>query len=837
MAERTIKTKLLVRTDTTANWESENPILQANEFGFDSTVQAFKKGDGTTTWKNLEYVTDIRLANKTEIANANERVYLVIGNTTGTAGTWTGTNERITSYFDGLLINYKIGVAGGSSTTTLNINGLGAKTIYLRGTTKLTTHYEVGTMVLLSYNSSKGAFYSADYDANSYAYVRQYTTTTSAEYPMLMAYETTIPSSYDTKYVRKNSTIKANPSTGTITATTFKGSLNGNADTSTKATQDGNGNVISETYATKEELENAILNGGGSEQQWTPKTGDLVLTEPEYIYISSPLTPFAYYTIAEGRAVAEGMSIKVYKDPSLPTYTFAIFNGSDFEFEAPCEQTQYNNVYCISSMGGYALMPITMTPNDDVYFINETLETYYTKEEIDEKLTIIEDKFNNLDITDISDLPYELEAKVDKVSGKGLSTNDYTTAEKNKLAGISYGADVNVQSDWNDTNTSSDAFIKNKPKIPTKVTDLLDASNYATKQDLENLGSGSDSSILENDNTFTGDNWFEGEISFNNLIYVNSIGDSNGNFGQNGQVLTANNNGETEWRTPSGGSSSGTSYPEIGLEDSIYTDHSGTLSQDQYDAIIEAGGFISSIEKEGEGLNTPFLIDFSYETDLRLVLNIQQPQDYCIYYVCMYINKESLEYYTEYYYGYWLDEYASEIFWNMVQYVDITNGIQDWHIQYIQNNPTLKVKYNDNIYTPTQYNYDIENMTYSCIKNNNTTTFCKSLAIGWGHKSITQYECNLTGGVYDLLSLNIDLSSNSSGTLTLTIVSQLQGKEKIKIGTSNLYAILNFSSEYDIGETRNIITYSGCVGTDGGVKQIYFVIYPDNTYQVTVKSV
>lgn len=33
--------------------------------------------------------------------------------------------------------------------------------------------------------------------------------------------------------------------------------------------------------------------------------------------------------------------------------------------------------------------------------------------------------------------------KVDKVSGKGLSTNDYTTAEKNKLAGIYSGAEVN----------------------------------------------------------------------------------------------------------------------------------------------------------------------------------------------------------------------------------------------------------------------------------------------------------------------------------------------------------------------------------------------------------
>ena len=36
-----------------------------------------------------------------------------------------------------------------------------------------------------------------------------------------------------------------------------------------------------------------------------------------------------------------------------------------------------------------------------------------------------------------------LDTKVDKVSGKGLSTNDYTTAEKTKLAGIATGAQVN----------------------------------------------------------------------------------------------------------------------------------------------------------------------------------------------------------------------------------------------------------------------------------------------------------------------------------------------------------------------------------------------------------
>ena len=60
----------------------------------------------------------------------------------------------------------------------------------------------------------------------------------------------------------------------------------------------------------------------------------------------------------------------------------------------------------------------------------------------------------------------ELNKKVDKVDGKGLSTNDYTNAEKSKLAGVQAGAEKNVQSDWNQTNTSADDFIKNKPTIP-----------------------------------------------------------------------------------------------------------------------------------------------------------------------------------------------------------------------------------------------------------------------------------------------------------------------------------------------------------------------------------
>ena len=58
--------------------------------------------------------------------------------------------------------------------------------------------------------------------------------------------------------------------------------------------------------------------------------------------------------------------------------------------------------------------------------------------------------------------------------------NNFTTTLKNKLNGIATGAEINVQSDWNITDTSSDAFIKNKPSIPTKTSDLTNDSGFIT---------------------------------------------------------------------------------------------------------------------------------------------------------------------------------------------------------------------------------------------------------------------------------------------------------------------------------------------------------------------
>ena len=107
-----------------------------------------------------------------------------------------------------------------------------------------------------------------------------------------------------------------------------------------------------------------------------------------------------------------------------------------------------------------------------------------------------------------------LSNKVDKVTGKGLSTEDYTTSEKNKLANVESGAQANVQSDWNAT--SGDAKILNKPTLATVATSgsYNDLSNKPTiPTTLDDISDGS-TRKLSNYVTLNGDNTGSGSLSY-----------------------------------------------------------------------------------------------------------------------------------------------------------------------------------------------------------------------------------------------------------------------------------------------------------------------------------
>lgn len=113
--------------------------------------------------------SDIRITNSAP-------VYYIKGNADATAGTWTGTDSRISAYYEGLTVIF-VPQKAGASTTTLNINGLGAKTCYFTPSSKLTTHYAVGTPIMLTYYAD--TWRTADYDSNSDTWRGVYTNGTS----------------------------------------------------------------------------------------------------------------------------------------------------------------------------------------------------------------------------------------------------------------------------------------------------------------------------------------------------------------------------------------------------------------------------------------------------------------------------------------------------------------------------------------------------------------------------------------------------------------------------------------------------------------------------------
>lgn len=228
----------------------------------DLSGKLYLRSRSTSAWQSwVTYMTKTDLDAK---ANKTEGVFFIEGSgttdSTAKTSTWIGTSDRITAYYDGLTIRYKIGVAG-QSTVTLNINGLGAKTVYRFGTTKLTTQFPVGSIITLIYHEdlNDGCWVTNDYDANTNTQQRVYKTTGNVEYPITTRYNTTTGASYYAEYGRYSEGVTLNPSTNTITATAFKGKLTGNADTATKATQDASGNNIANTYAKKSNAEEWIF--------------------------------------------------------------------------------------------------------------------------------------------------------------------------------------------------------------------------------------------------------------------------------------------------------------------------------------------------------------------------------------------------------------------------------------------------------------------------------------------------------------------------------------------------------------------------------------------------
>ena len=147
--------------------------------------------------------------------------------TSDTAGKWTVSIPNITALYEGLTIKIRLKTSYNGSTNTLNVNGLGAKTIYWRYGSKLTSHYAKESVLMLTYTTDaissgtdrtgwiiENIYYSTDnYTLRDY-YTQYYPVTTLYRYQVCFV-------NCDNKLVPANSVSNSTATNKTLTTEAF----------------------------------------------------------------------------------------------------------------------------------------------------------------------------------------------------------------------------------------------------------------------------------------------------------------------------------------------------------------------------------------------------------------------------------------------------------------------------------------------------------------------------------------------------------------------------------------------------------------------------------------
>lgn len=163
---------------------------------------------------------------------------------------------------------------------------------------------------------------------------------------------------------------------------------------------------------------------------------------------------------------------------TVPTKTSQLNNDSTFQTSA---QVVAAINTAISKSGHASFQKVDAVPKADaaqeniLYLVMNTTTKHY---DIYAKIKGSSDSYT-MELLD--DTTVDLSVKVDKVAGKGLSTNDYTTAEKTKLAGIAEGANKYVHPSYT---AAASGLYKTTVDEEGHVT----ATTPVTKDDITNLG-------------------------------------------------------------------------------------------------------------------------------------------------------------------------------------------------------------------------------------------------------------------------------------------------------------------------------------------------------------
>lgn len=158
MASKTLLSKLKIAKDTTANWQSNDPILLNGELGLELTTTGdirIKTGDGSTSWNNLKYTYDYRTwIGDTNTYNSDKASGKITDSTICII-----TDDNISG-----IDNYVVSVNGKSGNVVLGLDDIASQTDYVKsingktGEATLTlSDIAQPTQYVLSVNGSTGS--------------------------------------------------------------------------------------------------------------------------------------------------------------------------------------------------------------------------------------------------------------------------------------------------------------------------------------------------------------------------------------------------------------------------------------------------------------------------------------------------------------------------------------------------------------------------------------------------------------------------------------------------------------------------------------------------------
>ena len=167
--------------------------------------------------------------------------------------------------------------------------------------------------------------------------------------------------------------------------------------------------------------------------------------------------------------------------PTIPTKTSDLTNDSGFitSADVPVKDVQVNSSSVVDANG----------------VANINLSGYATQTDLTNGLATKQDV-----ISDLSAIRTGAQLGATAVQDQNYvhTDNNYTNADATKLSGIEAGAQVNVQANWNESDSSSDAYIQNKPQNLVQDASYVHTDNNFTtslKDKLDGIESGAEVNV------------------------------------------------------------------------------------------------------------------------------------------------------------------------------------------------------------------------------------------------------------------------------------------------------------------------------------------------------